>query len=407
MSEALKKKVELLAPAGSFEKLEVAIHYGADAVYLAGKEFSLRNFSGNFTLEELADAIAFAHARGVKVYVACNIFPRNHEQKALASYLEKLGELSPDGVIIADPGVLLEAAVRLPGVPLHLSTQTNTTNYRSVQFWEKAGVSRINLARELSLSEVEEIVRESTAEIEVFIHGAMCISYSGRCLLSSFMTGRDANRGRCTHPCRWKYAVMEETRPGQYFPVEEDETGTYIFSSRDLCMIGHLPALIGSGVASLKIEGRMKSIHYTASVVKVYREAIDRYYADPEGYRVEEAWLKELDAVSHRPYSTGFYFGAPASPLPPEGVLTAIPQRLIAKILSQGEAGTYLLDVRNKFFAEESVEVLTSRGPVRPDRILSLSDVAGGSLPLAQPNSRVRVALTGNYAPHDLIRRPE
>ena len=307
------KKVELLAPAGSFEKLEVAIHYGADAVYVAGKEFSLRNFSGNFTLEELQAAVDFAHGRGVKVYVACNIFSRNPEQAALSSYLDKLGAIGPDAVIIADPGIVMEAAARIPGIPIHLSTQANTTNYRSARFWEKVGVARINVARELSLKEIEEIADQSRLEIEAFVHGAMCISYSGRCLLSNYMTGRDGNRGKCSHPCRWKYAVMEETRPGEYFPIEEDTRGTYFLSSRDLCMLEHLPGLIGAGIDSLKIEGRMKGINYVASVVKVYREAIDRYYDDPDAYRVEEEWLRELDGISHRPYGTGFYFGCAGS----------------------------------------------------------------------------------------------
>ncbi len=401
------KKVELLAPAGSFEKLEIAIHYGADAVYVAGKDFSLRNFSGNFTLEELRAAVDFAHDNDVRIYVACNIFPRNFEQDALSSYLDKLGEIGLDAVIIADPGVVMEAAARIPTIPIHLSTQANTTNYRSARFWEKTGVARINAARELSLKEIEEIADRSTLEIEAFVHGAMCISYSGRCLLSNYMTGRDANRGKCSHPCRWRYAVMEETRPGQYFPIEEDDRGVFLFSSRDLCMIEHLPGLIGAGIDSLKIEGRMKGINYVASVVKVYREAIDRYYEDPGAYRVEEAWLRELDFISHRPYGTGFYFGAPKPPLPGEERETdETPQRLIGKVLTYTGSNRIQLDVRNKFFKEEPVEVLPQTGPARADKIVEISNADGRSVSFAQPNTRVNVTLQGIHGKNDLVRRP-
>ena len=401
------KKVELLAPAGSYEKLEIAIHYGADAVYVAGKDFSLRNFSGNFTLEELRAAVDFAHDNAVKIYVACNIFSRNHEQAALSSYLDKLGAIGPDAVIIADPGILMEAAARIPGIPIHLSTQANTTNCRSARFWEKVGVSRINVARELSLEEIEEIADHSNLEIEAFVHGAMCISYSGRCLLSNYMTGRDGNRGKCSHPCRWKYAVMEETRPGQYFPIEEDERGTFLLSSRDLCMIEHLPRLIDGGIDSLKIEGRMKGINYVASVVKIYREAIDRYYEDPDTYQVEEAWLRELDFISHRPYGTGFYFGAPEPPLPGEdqGGDETI-QRLIGKVLAHIAPNRIRLDVRNKFFKGEPVEILPQTGPARADQIAEIYDEDGRMIPFAQPNTCVIATLQGICGKNDLVRRP-
>jgi putative protease len=401
------KKVELLAPAGSFEKLEVAVHYGADAVYLAGKEFSLRNFSGNFTEEALEAAIDFAHSRGAKVYVACNIFSRNNEQDAISAYLERLGRMGPDAVIVADPGIVQEASAIIPDIPIHLSTQANTTNYQSVRFWEKVGVSRVNLARELSLEEIRQIARSTGLEIEVFVHGAMCISYSGRCLLSSYMTGRDGNRGECCHPCRWRYSVMEETRPGQYFPVEEDSRGIYLFSSRDLCMLEHLPGLIDAGIHSLKIEGRMKGINYVASVIKTYREAIDLYYENPETYRVDDEWLRELDGISHRPYGTGFYFGRPVPPAPGElQEAPEIQQRLIGKVLLNQGGGHILLDVRNKFFRGEAVEVLTRKGPARADRILAIHD--GDSVPVefAQPNTRVTVALEGEYEENDLVRRP-
>ncbi len=400
------KRVELLAPAGSFEKLEIAVHYGADAVYVSGKEFSLRNFSGNFTEEELKAAMDFAHARNVKIYVACNIFPRNHELEAISGYLERLGAMGPDAVIIADPGVVMLAAERIPKIPIHLSTQANTTNYLSARFWKRTGVSRINVARELSLKEIRLIAERSDIEIEAFVHGAMCISYSGRCLLSNFLTGRDGNRGECCHPCRWKYAVMEETRPGQYFPVEEDERGTYLFSSRDLCMIEHLPQLVEAGIDSLKIEGRMKGINYVASVVKTYREAVDRYHDDPETYRVEENWLRELGGISHRPYGTGFYFGRPAPPLPTETLeAPETPQRLIGRVISSAGKNRVRLDVRNKFFAGEAVEILTRKGPARPDRIMALLGEDSHPAEFVQPNTLADVVLRNGCEINDLIRR--
>jgi len=286
-----KKKVELLAPAGNFEKLEIAIHYGADAVYLAGKTFSLRSFSENFTFDKLQQAVKFAQRQGVKAYVTCNIYPRNHEQKALAEYLNILGDIGPDAVIVTDPGALMMASKIIPHISLHLSTQANTTNYQSALFWQRLGIKRINVARELSLTEINEMAQRCDLEVEAFVHGAMCISYSGRCLLSNFMVNRDSNHGECAHPCRWKYAVVEEHRPGQYLPIEEDHRGSYIFNSKDLCMIEHIPEMVESGVASLKIEGRMKGIHYLASTVKTYREAIDAFLKNPENYRVKDRLL--------------------------------------------------------------------------------------------------------------------
>src|SRR5210317_748326 len=304
-------KVELLAPAGNFEKLEIAIHYGADAVYLGGQDFSLRNFSGNFSLEEIWQAVAYAHDRGVKVYVTVNVYARNEEQPLIAEYLEKLGAIGADGLILADPGVILTARELIPHIPLHLSTQANTTNYKTVEFWQQLDIRRVNVARELTLAEIKSITEQSHIEIEAFVHGAMCIAYSGRCLLSSFMANRHSNRGMCAHPCRWKYALVEELRDGEYMPIAEDDRGTYIFNSKDLCMIEHIPAMIDSGVSALKIEGRMKGINYLATVVKVYREAIDQYYQDPMGYAVQPAWLVELTRIDHRGFCSGFYFDDP------------------------------------------------------------------------------------------------
>lgn len=400
-------KVELLAPAGNFEKLEIAIHYGADAVYLAGKEFSLRNFSENFTLDELQQAVKFAHERGVKVYVACNIYSRNDEQSAIADYLRKLREIGPDALIVADPGTFMTASKVTPQVPIHLSTQANTTNYQSALFWQNLGARRINVARELSLKEIKEIVLRCDLEVEAFVHGAMCISYSGRCLLSSFLANRDGNRGMCTQSCRWKYAVVEELRPNQYMPIAEDDRGSYIFNSRDLCMIEHIPEMVESGIVSFKIEGRMKGINYLASAVKVYREAIDDYSKNPAGYGVKKDWLEELGRISHRSYCTGFYFDDPDQISPAyegkkNGGLT-----FIGKITDNIEQHSVNIEVRNKIFKGDVIEVLRRKGPSRQDKINVILNQDGQSISFAQPGSKVTVALNDSYAPNDLIRRAE
>ncbi|NNK85728.1 MAG: U32 family peptidase [Desulfobacterales bacterium] len=399
-------KLELLAPAGNPEKLEIAIHYGADAVYLAGKEFSLRNFSGNFTHDELQSAVNYAHKAGVKAYVACNVYSRNSEQKAVIEYLKYIKKIGADAVIISDPGILMEANRVMPEVPVHLSTQANTTNYKSVLFWEKLGVKRINLARELSLKEITEIASRSTLKIEVFVHGAMCISYSGRCLLSSFMTNRDSNRGMCSHPCRWKYAVVEELRPDKYYPLTEDDRGSYIFNSRDLCMIEHIRELIESGIDSLKIEGRMKSVNYLASTVKVYREAIDSYYLSPENYKIIPRWIEELASINNRGYCTGFYFGDPDQVLPNYTKNKPTDAHLfLAKVIQKAGDHKAHLEARNKIFKGESIEILKRKGPVVKDKIIDISDSEGQSLPFAQPGNKVTVLLNNECFPNDLIRR--
>ena len=399
------KKVELLAPAGNFEKLEMAIHYGADAVYLAGKDFSLRNFSGNFTFDELHKAVQLAHDHGVKIYVACNIYSRNSEQKAITDYLDKISEINPDAIIIADPGIFMEACKIIPRIPVHLSTQSNTTNYRSVLFWEKLGIKRINTARELSLEEIKEIVFRSTIEVEAFVHGAMCISYSGRCLLSSFMERRESNRGMCCHPCRFKYAVVEEKRPGQYYPISQDHLGSYIFNSRDLCMIEHIPDMIESGISSLKIEGRMKGINYLVSVVKVYREAIDAYYANSANYRVKKEWLEELNSISSRGYCTGFYLGDPGQILPNYKDNKSASHVFIGKVIENTGRQSVKIEVRNKIFKGDVVEVLSRKGPAIQDKINDIIDQNGQSIPFAQPGSIVAVTLAGACLKNDLIRR--
>ena len=305
------KKPELLAPAGNMEKLKMALLYGADAVYLGGKAFGLRPFGGNFTNEELQEAVDFAHKLGKKIYVTVNIFPHNSDIAKLPAYLTFLNEIKVDAILVADLGVFTLAKEYAPDVELHISTQANNTNWAAVNAWAELGASRVVLAREMSLEEIKEIREKCSVELEMFVHGAMCISYSGRCLMSNYLTGRDANRGSCAQPCRWNYALVEEKRPGQYFPVLEDERGTYIFNSKDMCLLPYLPDVIASGVDSLKIEGRMKSVHYAASVVQAYREAIDSYFAAPEQFEVKKEWVEELDKVSHRAYTTGFYYGRP------------------------------------------------------------------------------------------------
>ncbi|MEE8399713.1 MAG: U32 family peptidase [Desulfobacterales bacterium] len=401
-----EKKIELLAPAGNFEKLELAIHYGADALYLGGEAFSLRNYAGNFSLDNMRDAVSIAHQNKVKVYVACNVYARNSEQPDIVAYLEKLGDIAPDAVIIADPGVFMTAGEIIPHIPVHLSTQANTTNYRSVLFWEKLGIKRINVARELSLKEIGEISAQTSLEIEAFAHGAMCIAYSGRCLLSSYMVGRDSNRGDCAHSCRWSYAVSEAYRPDQYMPLEEDDRGSYIFSSKDLCMIEHVDEMIESGIVSLKIEGRMKGINYLASTVKVYREAIDAYYDSPKDYRVRKEWIEALSHVNYRGFCTGFYLGDPNQVIPNyAGSRPQTGNRFIGKVKQIIGPGVIDVEVRNKMYAGDPIEILKQKGPVELSSIEDIRDDEGQSIPFAQPGSRVTLTLSGECAPNDLIRR--
>lgn len=309
------KKIELLAPAGDLEKLKIAVLYGADAVYFGGEVFSLRAGAGNLTIEEMKEGIAFAHERGAKCYLTINIFAHNRDIQPLREYLSQIKELDIDAFIVSDPGIIVMIQEIIPNAEIHLSTQANMTSYQTANFWYNIGVKRIVLARELSFEEMAQI-RQNTPEdleYEAFVHGAMCISYSGRCLLSNFMIERDANQGMCAHPCRWKYALVEEQRPGQYYPIEEDDRGTYILNSRDLCMIEYIPELVESGLASLKIEGRMKSIFYVATIIAAYRKAIDAYYQDPEHYEFKQEWMDEMKKVSHREFTTGFYFNNPTN----------------------------------------------------------------------------------------------
>jgi putative protease len=402
--------LELLAPAGNFEKLETAIHYGADAVYLAGTRFSLRSFSGNFGLSELAEAIKLAHGHGVKVYLACNIYPRNHEIAELRAYLKQLAALEIDGpldgLIVADPGVFMAARELLPRVPLHISTQANTTSTTTARFWQKLGAQRINAARELSLREIGEVASGTELTVEAFVHGAMCISYSGRCLLSNYMAGRDSNRGECCQPCRWRYALVEEKRPGLYYPLMEDDRGSYLFNSRDLCMLDHLPAMAAAGITSFKIEGRMKGIHYVATTVQVYRQALDRYASDPDDYRVDPRWREELAKVGHRGYGTGFYLEAEADLVPNYDNLQVPARRFVGKVLAPADGGRVHIQVRNRIRIGDRIEHLPQRGHPQTLRVAAMLNMDGERIEVAQPGSEA--LLEGDLPtcqPHEILRR--
>jgi putative protease len=399
-----RNKIELLAPAGNLEKLEIVLHYGADAVYLAGKAFSLRNFSENFSLDEIAVAIDLAHSSGARVYVAVNIFARPGDLASLENYIHKLKTLRPDGLIAADPAIVAMIRQIAPEMHVHLSTQTNTTNEAAVRFWKSQGVRRINAARELNLTEIARLAQVPGIEIEAFVHGAMCISYSGRCLLSNYMAHRPSNQGMCCQPCRFQYAVMEATRPGQYFPLAEDEHGTYFFNSRDLCMLEHLPAMIGSGVRALKIEGRMKGIHYAATAVKVYREAIDSYYSDPDNYVPLPYWIAELNKITSRGYCTGFYL-SDSSQVAPSFTLPRPPTHtLTGKVLSSAGRQKACIEVRNQIRQGDSVEILKPSGPAIPDCIRSITDNEGQPVTIAHPAARVTVELKTDCHRFDLLR---
>ena len=348
-------KIELLSPAGDMERLKMSVLYGADAVYLAGTEFGMRSFAGNFTPEELPKAVAFAHAHGVKVHVTVNTMPRNNEVCALPAYLEQLHDAKVDALILADLGAFTLAGKYAPGCARHISTQQSIANYECAKAWYELGASRVVLARELSLAEIRTI-REKTPkalEIETFGHGAMCVSYSGRCLLSNYMTGRDSNRGACAQPCRYQYALMEEKRPGEYFPVFEDEKGTYILNSRDMCMIDHLQALQEAGVDCIKIEGRAKSAYYAAVVTGAYRHAIDDIAA---GRQVDPVWRDEVEHVSHRIYSTGFYFGEPGQYTEHSRYIRQ--WQVVAIVESCDETGLAQCSLRNKFAAGDALEAV-------------------------------------------------
>ena len=360
------RKTELLIPAGSLEVLKTAVVYGADAVYIGGEAFGLRAKAKNFSNQEIREGIRFAHERGVKVYITANILAHNEDLAGAEAYFKELGEIGPDALIISDPGIFDIARRILPDVDIHISTQANNTNYGTYQFWWRLGAKRVVSARELSLQEIRQI-RENIPEemeIESFIHGAMCISYSGRCLLSNFLAGRDANHGACSHPCRWKYAVVEETRPGEYMPVYENERGTFLFNSKDLCMIEHVPEMMEAGIDSFKIEGRMKTALYVAAVARTYRRAIDDYLEDPEKYRKNLEWYKEeIGKCTTREFTTGFYFGKPTEDAQIYRNSTYIRNyTYLGSVERTDETGRCLLEQKNKFSVGESIEVMKPDG---------------------------------------------
>ncbi len=403
-----RKKPELLAPAGNMEKLKMALRYGADAVYLGGQAFGLRAFGGNFTPEELREAVAFTHAMGKKVYVTVNIFPHNADLKALPDYLRYLAEIQADAILVADLGIFSLARQLVPELPLHVSTQANSTNWAAVNAWQDMGAQRVVLAREMSLAEIREIRRRCSVELEMFVHGAMCISYSGRCLMSNYFTGRDANRGSCAQACRWRYSLVEETRPGQYFPIEEDERGTYIFNSKDMCLLPHIADVIESGVDSLKIEGRMKSVHYAASVTKAYRLAIDSYVANPEHFQVQPEWLAELDKVSHRAYTTGFYYCQPSAEDQIYGNSSYMQTSDFIGLVRSYDVvtGWATVEQRNNMKCGQEIEVFQPTGPLYRQTLAEMVDEEGTPISVApHPQQIVRIRMTQPVEPYSILRR--
>ncbi|WP_294350878.1 U32 family peptidase [uncultured Clostridium sp.] len=371
------KKPEILAPAGSLEKLKIAIDFGADAVYLGGGKLNLRAFSDNFTNEEIAEGVKYCHDRGKKVYVVVNVFARNYDLSGVEEYIKGLYDLGVDAILAGDPAIIVAAKKAAPNLEIHLSTQANTVNWMAAKFWYDQGVKRIVLARELTFKEIKGFTDNlpEDCEIEAFVHGSMCIAYSGRCLISNYMLGRDANKGICSNACRYKYALVEETRPGEYYPVVEDEDGTYIMNSKDLCMIKHIPELVDAGIHSLKIEGRMKSEFYLASAVKAYREAVDAYCANPEGYEFKEEWMHTLNRVSHRQYHTGFFFGRGGEQN--YDVSSYIRNYEIVGIVQSYDEETKTATIlqKNRVFEGDTVEVLRAKTPDFEVTLNSMYDV--------------------------------
>ena len=412
-----RENFELLAPAGDLEKLKIAIIYGADAVYFGGEMFSLRAGAGNLSIDEMKEGIRFAHERGKRCYLTINIFAHNEDIGPLTDYLEQIKNIGIDAFIVSDPGIVDLIQEIIPVAEIHLSTQANMTNFRTARFWHKMGVKRLVLARELTFTEIKEIRKNipSDMEIEAFVHGAMCISYSGRCLLSNFMIERDANRGMCAHPCRWKYSLVEEKRPGEYYPVEEDERGTYILNSRDLCMIEHLDKIVESGIMSAKVEGRMKSVFYVATVIHAYRQAIDAYFADPARYEFKAEWLTELKKVSHREFTTGFYFDKPTNQ--DQNYQTSAYTReysFVGIVKSYDSATGYaVVEQRNKMTLGDEIEVFGPDIPFFKQALESMYDAESGepleSAPHPQQVLRIKMdqPVKENYILRKAIRRSE
>ena len=410
MSEHIYKgrKLELLIPASSLEVLKIAVIYGADAVYIGGEAFGLRAKAKNFTLEEMKEGIEFAHAHDCKVYVTANILAHNYDLDGARQYFKELKQIGPDALIISDPGMFTIAKEELPDIDIHISTQANNTNYMTYQFWWKQGAKRVVSARELSLNEIKQIPDEM--EIETFMHGAMCISYSGRCLLSSFMAGRDANRGACTHPCRWKYSIVEESRPGEYMPVYENERGTYIFNSKDLCMIEHIPEMLNAGIDSFKIEGRMKTALYVATVARTYRLAIDEFIQDEDLYKKRIPFYKsEISKCTYRQYTTGFFFGKPDENTQIYDTNTYIKEYTYLGIVGEQNAqGLYHIEQRNKFSVGETIEVMRPNGDNILVTVKRITDERGVDMESApHPKQQLYIDLGVKLEQYDVLRRKE
>lgn len=406
------RELELLIPAGSLDVLKTAVIYGADAVYIGGEAFGLRAKAKNFTKEDMKEGIAFAHERGVKVYVTANILAHNEDLPGVEEYFEEMKEVRPDALIISDPGVFAIARKILPDMELHVSTQANNTNYGTFLFWYNQGAKRVVTARELSLQEIKEIRDRipEDMEIESFIHGAMCISYSGRCLLSNYFVGRDANQGACTHPCRWKYSVVEETRPGEYMPVYENERGTYIFNSKDLCMIEHIPEMIEAGIDSFKIEGRMKTALYVATVARTYRKAIDDYLESPEKYRANMEWYKaEIGKCTYREFTTGFYFHKPDATTQIYDSNTYVKNyTYIGTVETVFEDGSFQMEQKNKFTVGETIEIMKPDGRNLAVTVEEIRNEEGKQMESApHPKQILRVRLSETPKAYDILRRSE
>ena len=403
---------ELLVPASSLEVLQVAVIFGADAVYIGGEAFGLRAKAKNFSKEDMSEGVRFAHEHGVKVYVTANILAHNQDLEGVRKYFEELREIGPDALIISDPGVYQIAKEVCPEIERHISTQANNTNYGTYQFWYQMGAKRVVTARELSLEEIREIRSRipEDMEIETFIHGAMCISYSGRCLLSNYLTGRDSNQGACTHPCRWKYSVMEESRPGEDFPVSENERGTFIFNSKDLCMIEHIPDLINAGIDSFKIEGRMKTALYVATVARTYRKAIDDYLKDPALYEKNMSWYQEqISNCTYRQFTTGFFYGKPTQEAQIYDNNTYIKEYTYLGIVGEtNEEGKYCISQRNKFSVGEQIEVMKPNGDNIEVTVKSIQDEEGNQMESApHPKQILYIDLGIKLDRYDILRRKE
>lgn len=404
------RKTELLIPAGSLDVLKTAVIYGADAVYIGGEAFGLRAKARNFSIEEMQVGIAFAHERGVKVYVTANILAHNGDLPGVEAYFKELKQAEPDALIISDPGVFDIARRVLPDTDIHISTQANNTNYGTYQFWHRMGAKRVVSARELSLEEIRQIRANipQDMEIESFIHGAMCISYSGRCLLSNFLTGRDANQGACTHPCRWKYSLVEETRPGEYMPVYEGERGTYIFNSKDLCMIEYIPELVEAGIDSFKIEGRMKTALYVATVARTYRKAIDDFQKDPKLYRENMEWYKaEIGKCTYREFTTGFYFGKPTEDAQIYDSNTYVKNYTYLGTVEETDGnGAFRMEQKNKFSIGETVEVMKPDGRNLTAVVREIRDEEGNPQESApHPKQQLWVDLGMDVEVYDILRK--